>query len=154
MTKEKYLSIKQELKELASEIPEKKRNFKNAQRAISHFENEHGGYDTMVHEGSWPQLRDEYFKLCDAKIKADPCGAKSVYRHEHIAYSMIRGRKREEIEQPRVGNQPDEGYISRILSGWGYETYWEGGKIRIKWEKAPFIPKRVQAEAAKEMLAV
>lgn len=38
------------------------------------------------------------------------------YRHHHIAYSELRGRKYEQIEQPREGNEPDWGEIAVIES--------------------------------------
>jgi len=37
------------------------------------------------------------------------------YRHWHIALSLLRGRKIEEIEQPREGNEHDETYVAKII---------------------------------------
>lgn len=36
------------------------------------------------------------------------------YRHYHIAYSELRGKKREQIEKPREDNLPDEKFIEKI----------------------------------------
>jgi len=36
------------------------------------------------------------------------------YRHHHIAYCLLRGRKLEEIEKPGFKNEPDSQYIERI----------------------------------------
>jgi hypothetical protein len=36
------------------------------------------------------------------------------YRHHHIAYCEIRGRKREEIEIPASNNLPNQKYIDQI----------------------------------------
>ncbi len=38
----------------------------------------------------------------------------SEYRHYHIAYCELRGRKREEIEKPKEGNEPYESWIEEI----------------------------------------
>ena len=37
------------------------------------------------------------------------------YRHKHIAYCTIRGRSRQDIERPREGNLPHEGYIKTLI---------------------------------------
>ena len=40
----------------------------------------------------------------------------SSFRHHHIAYGLLRGRKYEEIEQyTRKGNEPDWGRIESIM---------------------------------------
>lgn len=39
---------------------------------------------------------------------------KYEYRHTHIAYCELKGRKREEIEKPYDYNQANEKYISQI----------------------------------------
>ena len=38
------------------------------------------------------------------------------YRHEHIAYCMMRGTPYERIEKPAKGNEPDFKLIQRIQS--------------------------------------
>jgi len=40
------------------------------------------------------------------------------YRHKHIAYCELRGRKREVIEIPRDNNKPNETVIDRIKNKW------------------------------------
>jgi len=37
-----------------------------------------------------------------------------IFRHQHIAYCELRGRKRKQIEIPREDNEPDEDWIDRI----------------------------------------
>lgn len=35
-------------------------------------------------------------------------------RHHHIVYCEMRGREREDIEQPRIDNMPNQAYIDSI----------------------------------------
>ena len=72
MKKVKYPELKSELKELAKEIKEWKRNRKEDKR----FE-----------------LR---ISLYEAQSQVD--WRKDEFRHKHIAYCMLRGRKYEQIE--------------------------------------------------------
>jgi len=37
------------------------------------------------------------------------------YRHLHIAYCLMRGRKMEQIEKPRKGNEPDQAQIDYLV---------------------------------------
>jgi len=37
-----------------------------------------------------------------------------VYRHHHIAYAELRGKKRNQIERPHTGNPPNEVEIANI----------------------------------------
>lgn len=41
-----------------------------------------------------------------------------TFRHQHIAYCELRGRKREEIECPNENNTPDENWIDRVKQEW------------------------------------
>jgi len=41
-----------------------------------------------------------------------------IFRHNHIAYCEIRGRKRVDIEVPREGNEPDESRIDSTKKMW------------------------------------
>jgi len=45
------------------------------------------------------------------------------YRHHHIAYSELRGKTREQIENPREDNLPNEDWIKEIK-----EKYWDEPK--------------------------
>ena len=42
------------------------------------------------------------------------------YRHHHIAYSELRGKTREQIENPREDNLPSEDWIKEIK-----DKYWD-----------------------------
>ena len=42
--------------------------------------------------------------------------ARYRFRHHHIAYCMLRGRTRDEIERPADYNRPNETYISEIMA--------------------------------------
>ena len=51
----------------------------------------------------------------------DLCGWRFDFRHNHIAYCELRGRKREEIERKvRPDNKPDEEKIRLIKMYWGW----------------------------------
>lgn len=82
----KYQEIKQELKSLAKQIKNKKEEHKEAQR----------------------QNKDNLAWHVVSKFKYE-------FRHRHIAMSIIRGRKREEIERPASDNQPSEEYIKKLV---------------------------------------
>lgn len=62
--------------------------------------------------------RDENFRAGKCVIAqafwGDAEDLARTYRHNHIAYCQVRGRKREDIEKPRKGNEPDEGWIEDI----------------------------------------
>jgi hypothetical protein len=40
---------------------------------------------------------------------------KYEYRHKHIAYCQLRGRRREQIERPASWNLPNEDYILELM---------------------------------------
>ena len=48
----------------------------------------------------------------------------SHYRHHHIAYSELRGKTREQIENPREDNLPNEDIINSIK-----EKYWDEPQV-------------------------
>lgn len=51
-------------------------------------------------------------------------GLKHKYRHHHIAYCLLRGRKYEEIERHcRDDNQPDFDYIDKIKAAYAEEAH-------------------------------
>lgn len=53
------------------------------------------------------------------KIRKDHDGWDSItFRHQHIAYCELRGKKREEIERPAKNNKPDEKWIIRVKEEW------------------------------------
>lgn len=41
------------------------------------------------------------------------------FRHQHIAYCELRGRSRDQIEQPAKYNKPNEEWISKLKKEWG-----------------------------------
>jgi hypothetical protein len=82
--------LKQNLKELAVKIRKAKVDCKEFQRENRGWDGPQGFF--------W-----EIIKL------------KKEFRHKHIAYCIIRGRDRNEIEVPAKDNQPDEILIKEIL---------------------------------------
>ena len=90
------LKVKKQQKELAKEI----RKLKVEQKRINHNDNK--------------LLLDIKSKLYDKK---------SEYRHQHIAYCVMCGRKRIEIENPRSGNEPKEDYLNDLLAKYEQTAY-------------------------------
>lgn len=90
-------NIKQELKALAATIKTTRPEFKDAQRSG---------------ESLW--------KL-DQTIKS------SIYnfRHKHIAYCLLRGRTRDQIEQPTEENLPNEEYLTTLLDAYRADLHKE-----------------------------
>jgi len=87
--------LKKELKTKAQTIRETRARLKEAQQNGSHF-----------------------------KAGTMQCGILSLkrdYRHHHIAYSELRGRTREQIEQYcRTGNKPHEATIQSIKEAYAW----------------------------------
>jgi len=54
-------------------------------------------------------------------IEYDIAKLKYEFRHHHIAYCLMRGRDRIEIEQPRDDHLPNENKIEVILKNWEVE---------------------------------
>jgi len=71
--------IKEELKKLAQQIRESKVNLKDKQRKGTASYKDHWSVSTL----------------------------KSQFRHRHIAYCLVKGKLYEQIERPRLGNEPD-----------------------------------------------
>ena len=64
------------------------------------------------------ELKKSQKELAD-KIRKDHNEWDSItFRHQHIAYCELRGRKREEIERPANDNKPDEDWINRVKNEW------------------------------------
>jgi hypothetical protein len=87
----RYPKLKGELKELAKEIKywKSKRKLRNRGNNL---------------------LSDIHLRLRRRKYE---------FRHRHIAYCELNGRKREEIEQPALDNLPNEDYIESIKAEHG-----------------------------------
>lgn len=53
------------------------------------------------------------------------CGMLSLkrdFRHHHIAYCELRGRTRDQIENPHTDNHPNEATIKRIKEEYAWEV--------------------------------
>jgi len=77
--------VKEELKNLASQIKQSKLDLKQKQR---------------THSTTW---KDHY----------NVNSASSEFRHKHIAYCLLKGRTYEQIEQPKEGNEPNFDLIKK-----------------------------------------
>ena len=94
--KERILKIKEELKAEAKKIRRLKIDCKNTQRGI------HTG------EKVWQE---------------DVSRARYVWRHKHIAYCLLRGRKIEDIERKvREGNEPNQRLIEKHIEAFTSEV--------------------------------
>lgn len=85
----KYQEIKEEIKTIAVKIRKTKEVYKESQRQ-----------------------REQYTIWCTINKLYE---YRYEYRHRHIAMSIIRGTKREEIERPAFDNQPSEIYIKQLV---------------------------------------
>jgi hypothetical protein len=98
MTKQQYLTLKQELKDLALYIKVTKHNSR---------------CNSINNRKLLPTD-----KLNPSIKYGDISYAVYEYRHKHIVMSLMRGKTREQIEKPKENNLANEKYISQLL-----ETY-------------------------------
>lgn len=71
------------------------------------------------------RLKEEQRNGSGYKAGAMQCGILSLkrdYRHHHIAYCELRGRTRDQIEQPKRDNYPNEAIIERIKEEYAWEV--------------------------------
>lgn len=122
MTKEQYLNLKGELKELAKEIRQTKNERREKARTFSFFEKNNGGfndyYEGRIGETQWLSIREDYNKLLHAQVNSaeDVTILKREFREKHIAYCLARGRTLKEIEpHNKEGNEIDAFTFKSIL---------------------------------------
>lgn len=138
MTKEQLAELKIELKTLAASLKEKKPAFRKMQSDRSKF--------TEAKAPTENEITNAMHHLWDAKYN---------YRHKHIVYCMIRGRSRDEIEQPSESNMPDENFIVTLLKRYEMPVKQSKDfKNHIDWARSDFVPKRARKHVAKEKLAI
>lgn len=121
MTREQFLQLKEELKELARNIRLQKAARKSTAQAFSKFERENytfnDYYYRRIRDNEWLPIRDEYEKLyrdqLAAMMKAD--SLRQEYRLKHVVYCLARGRTMREIESNnRQGNHLDIIPVNRM----------------------------------------
>ncbi len=138
MTKEQLAELKIELKKLAAGLKEQKPAFRKMQSDRSKSTEAKAPTENEIAKAMHHLWRTKY-----------------DYRHQHIVYCLIRGRSRDEIEQPKESNMPDETYIANILKRYEMPIkLTKDFKNHIDWEKSDFVPKRARKNLAKEKLAV
>lgn len=122
MTREQYMSLKAELKDLAQKIKGAKPEFRKAQSNLSKFQNQNGSmndyFDGRIKSTQWEQIRPEHEKLSDeiSRLRSDLNEWKYDYRHKHIVYSFARGKTMEQIEpKVRQGNEPDRRRLESLM---------------------------------------
>ena len=120
MTKETYLNLKQELKDLAVKIRESKVGYKNSQREFSTRSKTgtfNDYYEGKIDSATWESIRPEYNKAYNKQVNEQHSlhDMRREYRHKHIVYSLARGRTMEQIEpKVREGNEPSRHEIERL----------------------------------------
>ena len=92
----KYPELKNELKQLAKEIKE-----------LKHMRDNWWDFKHMVSDSM--QWCPQSVFMCRVARKS------GQFRHKHIAYCMLRGRKYEEIEQPGHYNRPDMVHVQLLM---------------------------------------
>jgi len=102
--KQKFLILKEELKNISKEIKKLNLNYKNQQSRIS-----------KEKMGAWKtQEEHEFFKkhwLLHSKIRF----LQFQFRHKLIAYSIIKGKQYEQVEHHvRQSNEPNWVFIQEI----------------------------------------
>ncbi len=107
--------LKEHLKELSKLIRTSKYELKSEQRKQSSFYNERGidfvtkfpwtGGDSTWYRSETPPYT---FEAKKDKLKRN-------FRCMHIAYCLLRGKERSQIENPKDDNQPNEILIRRTL---------------------------------------
>lgn len=124
MTKENYLSLKQDLKSLAKEIKNHKQNLKTSQRALSDFEYRIGHYNSLEGRDS---DQKEWVKLLSpvSDTQYNLLEMQSNYRAMHILYSLERGRSLDQIEKSKDGYWKTITYrskMSKYVKEYGFDN--------------------------------
>jgi hypothetical protein len=93
-------TLKNELKQLASELRNDKAEIKKIQKNPPRE-------TTLCADG---------LIYCAGGLQYKILRKRKTYRHKHIAYCLIRGRSYEQIEQHcRKGNEPDQNLIQELI---------------------------------------
>jgi len=144
MTKEQFLTLKQELKTLAWKIKAAKPLHKQKQREFSLYEKKH---TILRHYTPW----------CAKRNAIDAVGLYELrfeFRHKCIVYGMIRGLPRYKVEPKRtISNMRDETYLHNLLRQYGFPTkrtqWWN---TCINWRKVGPIHEKAKRAIAKDIL--
>jgi len=94
------LKLKNELKLTADLIRSKRKLFREAVSSLSKT----GGNTSIWHNKDLRTLVGQIGKLV------------WDFRHKHIAFCVLRGKIRDQIEKPSKGNEPDEAQIEKIIA--------------------------------------
>jgi len=122
MTKEQYLQLKAEQKELGKKIREARDGFKEDQRSFSKFQKDNGTvndyYEGRMNSTTWEKIQGEYGKL-NQKQYDSMCTLHQMqreYRYKHIVYCFARGKTMNQIEpKVRKGNEPSRYELQRLM---------------------------------------
>lgn len=122
MTKEQYFGLKNELKELASNIKIAKKGFRGAQKDLSIFQSKNGSindyFDGSINSTKWESIRPEHENLSKKQngLMGSLYQMRRDYRHKHIVYCFARGKTMKEIEpKVREKNEPSSAELKRLM---------------------------------------
>jgi len=122
MTKEQYFGLKNELKELASNIRIAKYGFRGAQKDLSIFQSKNGSindyFDGRINSTKWESIRPEHEALSkkQCNLMGNFYKMKRDYRHKHIVYCFARGKTMNQIEpKVREKNEPSSAELKRLM---------------------------------------
>jgi hypothetical protein len=103
--------MKEDLKQIAKELKTLKPKFKEQQREIS---KKGISFEKYYRWDNDNKREKELIANC-LKTNNDIVKAKKYFRHMHLAYCLLKGRKYEQIENKvRSGNEPDQKLIKKI----------------------------------------
>jgi hypothetical protein len=77
---------------------------------------------------------DKWKELTGKEVRWSPSlhAIKKAARHYHIAASMLRGKKYEQIESPRQNNFPDKNYILKLVEEAQFAILEESEKMKTE----------------------
>lgn len=102
MTKEQFLSLRDELKELAIQLRSAKADRKSKQRDFSTIDTAYEDYFNKKYSSQeWEEVQPRYAQLYKLQDNARQTveDLKLDYRVKHIVYSMAKGRTIDQIEK-------------------------------------------------------
>jgi hypothetical protein len=127
MTRENYLKLKNELKQLAIEIKEAKKIRKEVQKAYQSNKLTKENI-TMMNSAKLLEMYENNAKKFDAswgmfcQAMNDVYSRQNEYRYKHIVISLARGKTYEQIEpKVRKGNEPNWKYIDDYKKEYGFD---------------------------------
>jgi hypothetical protein len=142
MTKENYLKLKNELKELAIVIRNTKTEFKADQRIFDKAVLEHGSFMGLYKQLESLKITKTEFDMWYKQLstfgdsmsfaRSEKFNLKDTYRYKHIVYSLARGKTIEQIENKNAkDNEPSLSQINSVKEEYGFDDIDEERELRL-----------------------